>query len=72
MTALRPVVLITGASSGIGAALARVFAARGHEPVLVGRREALLNALADEIARNEPFVVRTMKRSPAADTTDRW
>jgi short-subunit dehydrogenase len=60
MTALRPVVLITGASSGIGAALARVFAARGHEPVLVGRREALLNALADEIAgsgHNRPLVI---------------
>jgi uncharacterized protein len=60
MTALRPVVLITGASSGIGAALARVFAARGHEPVLVGRREAQLNALADEIAGNgqsRPLVI---------------
>ena len=31
MTALRPVVLITGASSGIGAALARLYAVRGHE-----------------------------------------
>jgi len=60
MTALRPVVLITGASSGIGAALARVFAGRGHEPVLVGRREAQLNALADELAgkgQNRPLVI---------------
>ena len=28
---MKPVVLITGASSGIGAALAKVFAAHGHE-----------------------------------------
>jgi short-subunit dehydrogenase len=45
-----PVAVITGASSGIGAALARVFARHGHATVLVGRREAMLNALADEIA----------------------
>jgi short-subunit dehydrogenase len=52
--------LITGASSGIGAALARVFAAHGHETVLVGRREALLDGVADEIAAgggNRPLVM---------------
>jgi uncharacterized protein len=47
---MRPVTLITGASSGIGAELARVFAAHGDELVLVARREADLSALADEIA----------------------
>ena len=31
---MRPVALITGASSGIGAALAHVFARNGHEVVL--------------------------------------
>jgi uncharacterized protein len=47
---MRPVTLITGASSGIGAELARVFAAHGDELVLVARREADLSTLADEIA----------------------
>jgi uncharacterized protein len=57
---MRPVTLITGASSGIGAELARVFAAHGHELVITARREASLAALADEIAasgRKRPTIV---------------
>ena len=50
MSKLRPVAVITGASAGIGAALARVFARDRHELVLVARREDKLRALADEIA----------------------
>lgn len=50
MSNLRPVTVITGASAGIGVALARVFAKNGYELALVARREDRLNALADEIA----------------------
>src|SRR5262249_13736762 len=50
MTSLRPVTVITGASAGIGVALARVFARHGHELALVARRGDRLNSLANEIA----------------------
>jgi uncharacterized protein len=46
----RPITLVTGASAGIGAELARVFAQHGHALVLVARREQQLAALADDIA----------------------
>ena len=47
---MRPVTLITGASAGIGRALAHVFAQHGHELLLVARREQRLAELASTIA----------------------
>ena len=43
------VTLITGASAGIGAELARVFASNGHRVAVVARRADRLTALANEI-----------------------
>jgi short-subunit dehydrogenase len=60
MSAREPVVLITGASAGIGTELARVFARNGHRLAIIARRGEKLEKLADEIAsagRPRPLVL---------------
>ena len=47
----RPVALVTGASSGIGTALARELARRGHDLVLSARSLAPMEMLAEELGR---------------------
>ncbi len=46
------VVIITGASSGIGEATARLLAGRGAKVVLGARREDRLKRIADEIGED--------------------
>ena len=68
---MTPVTIITGASAGIGAELARVFARNGHALVLVARREQRLQALAAEIkamGRSTPLVLPIDLMLPDAAT----
>jgi len=63
------VTLITGASAGIGAELARVFASNGHRVALVARRAERLAALAGEIKASggaAPMVIACDLEQPDA------
>ena len=62
----RGVVLITGASSGLGAEMARQFAALGYDLALCARRTDRLHALAEEVRAATGRRVETA----ALDVTD--
>jgi short-subunit dehydrogenase len=62
----QPTVLITGASTGIGAVYADRFARRGHDLVLVARDRAKLEALAARLRQEAGVAVDILQ----ADLTD--
>ena len=53
-------VLITGASSGIGLELSRLFGAAGSDLILVARREEKLGEIADELRGQHDVTVRVL------------
>ena len=55
------IVLITGATAGIGAACAQTFAAQGYDLILVARRENLLVAQAQQLRAQYDVQVKTIQ-----------
>ncbi len=49
MTDTRPIVVVTGASAGVGRATARLFAQRGYDVALLARGHDGLEAAADDV-----------------------
>lgn len=58
-------VLVTGASSGIGRALAREFASHGYDVVLVARREEALQEVSRELKSRVHLVPMDLARAGA-------
>jgi short-subunit dehydrogenase len=71
------VVIVTGASSGIGAALVKVFSKKGAHVVLVARRRNRLEEVSQECAGESLIVIADLtkeadRKSVIQQTLDRW
>jgi short-subunit dehydrogenase len=64
---MRRNILITGASAGLGAEMARQFAAKGHNLVLTARREDRLKALQDELTTAHPGIKVIVRQLDVTD-----
>lgn len=67
MNAQRPVAVVTGASSGIGAIYADRLAARGYDLLLIARREDRLQSLAQRLQQQYAIDVSTLKADLSHD-----
>jgi 3-hydroxy acid dehydrogenase/malonic semialdehyde reductase len=57
---MRPIALVTGATSGFGKAIAETFAQHGYDIIITGRREERLNSLKDQLESNAGCEVLTL------------
>jgi short-subunit dehydrogenase len=64
---MRRNILITGASAGLGAEMARQFAAKGHNLVLTARREERLKTLQDELIAANPGITVVIRQLDVTD-----
>ena len=65
------IALVTGASSGIGAELARLCASAGFDLILVARNAGALDKLADSLRGSHGVAVRTIAADLADQSTPR-
>ncbi|MEV6284528.1 SDR family oxidoreductase [Kribbella sp. NPDC051770] len=64
---MRRTILITGASSGLGAEMARQFAAKGRDLALTARREDRLTALREELLAAHPGITVLTRKLDVTD-----